>query len=153
MKCLYCNKIIKLNFFSFFYEDFLLCTDCFNKLEFYLYEDDMLSVIFKENDFIKELFLEYQKGDYAVILLFKDFLEFYIDNYLDCKEIIFFNCDFLKEIMSFNLKGEKRYIFVLYLDNLVLEDILLAYDFDFKVVSLFASKKLINQRKKLLKML
>ncbi len=153
MKCIYCNKIVKLNFFSFFDEDFLLCDNCLNKLEFSFFKDDSIIELFNYNDFIKDFLLDYDKGDYALLFLFKDFLQFYINNYLDCKDIVFFNCEFLRQNMNLELKGNKRYIFVIFLDDNILEEIYLKYSFNFIIITLFASEKFINQRKKLLKMI
>ncbi len=153
MKCLYCEKNIELNFFNLFEEEFILCKKCINQFIFLFYEDDLINVIFQYTDKSKDFLKEYNKGDYSLVISFKNIIEFYINNYLDCKEVLFYECEFIRDELNIYNNGEYKYIFVLYLDEEVLNDVYIKYNFNFKIICLFASKKLINQRKKLLKML
>ncbi len=153
MKCLCCEKNIELNFFNLFENDFILCKKCMDDFEFLFYEDDLINVIFKYTSKTKSFLNEYKKGDYSLVISFINIIEFYIKYYLECKELLFYDCEFIRDKLNINNSGEYKYIFVLYLDEEVLNEVFLKYNFDFKIISLFASKKLINQRKKLLKML
>ncbi len=153
MECGYCTNEINLNFFNLYKEDFLLCKNCLSNLELLLFKDNILEVIFYNNDYLDDFLKEYNKGDYSLVILFANIIEFYINNYIDCEKIYFYDCEFLENEMSLNSSGNYKYIFVIFLDEDIINDIFLKYNFDFKILCLFASKKLINKRKKLLKML
>ncbi len=153
MKCVVCKNEINLNFFNFFSDEFSFCKNCLNNFDFKFYQDQEICFLYEYDNNAKEFIKQIDKGDYILAYLFKDILEFYINFYLDCKKIIFYNYVYILDVINIQCSGDYIYIFTLFIDQSILKSIYLKYNFKFKIVSIFADKNFIKQRKLVLKMI
>lgn len=148
MKCIYCQKKIEEDILSLFSKENKFCIECKNSFETSFYNEGNLFIIYKMNDFAEEFLKSIKLGDYVLVNIFKDILNYYIIHIIKTSEIIYYESDILKEITSTKLKKENKCILVFYLkDKNMYRDVLNKYGKGVKILVLFANNKFINEEK------